>query len=201
MGKIFYIMGKSATGKDTIYKELLKRLEGIKTITLYTTRPIRIGEKDGVEYHFVDEKRLEAFMNQGKVVEVQTFYSVYGAWKYFTVDDGQIDLDSGNYLGLGTLASYNEVRKYFGKENLVPIYIEVPDGERLIRAVGREKKQKEPNYEEVCRRFLADSEDFKEKNLEQAEIKKRFQNNQLQKCLYEIQEYMTDIVPLDHITT
>jgi len=186
-------MGKSATGKDTIYKELLKRLEDIRTITLYTTRPIRIGEKDGVEYHFVDENRLEELMEQGKVVEVQTFYSVYGAWKYFTVDDGQIDLDSGNYLGLGTLASYNEVRKYFGKENLVPIYIEVPDGERLIRAVGREEKQKEPNYEEVCRRFLADSEDFNDEKLEQAEIKKRFQNKDLEKCIEEIEEYIEQL--------
>ena len=190
MGKIFYIMGKSATGKDTIYKELLKRLENIKTIMLYTTRPIRIGEKEGVEYHFVDEKRLEELMEQGKVVEVQTFFSVYGAWKYFTVDDGQIDLDSGNYLGLGTLASYNEVRKYFGKENLVPIYIEVPDGERLIRAVGREEKQKEPNYEELCRRFLADSEDFNDEKLEQAEIKKSFQNKDLETCINDIYTYI-----------
>ena len=58
MGKIFYLMGKSASGKDTIYKEVRERLPELKTIVIYTTRPIRQGERDGVEYHFVDEKRL-----------------------------------------------------------------------------------------------------------------------------------------------
>lgn len=51
MGKIFYVMGKSASGKDTIYKKLLERFPGLKTVVTYTTRPIRDGETEGVEYH------------------------------------------------------------------------------------------------------------------------------------------------------
>lgn len=51
MGKIFYVMGKSASGKDTIYKELRERIPELKTVVLYTTRPIRDGETEGVEYH------------------------------------------------------------------------------------------------------------------------------------------------------
>ena len=50
MGKIFYVMGKSASGKDTIYKELRERIPELKTVVLYTTRPIRAGETNGVEY-------------------------------------------------------------------------------------------------------------------------------------------------------
>ena len=52
MGRIFYIMGKSATGKDTVFKELLKRRPELTTVVPYTTRPIREGETDGVEYFF-----------------------------------------------------------------------------------------------------------------------------------------------------
>ena len=59
-------MGKSATGKDTVYKELRKRCPGLKTIVPYTTRPIREGETDGVEYYFATNDELELFKNSGK---------------------------------------------------------------------------------------------------------------------------------------
>ena len=60
MNKLFVLMGKSATGKDTIYKEILKQKEiKLQTITPYTTRPIREGEQEGVEYHFVSVEQYE----------------------------------------------------------------------------------------------------------------------------------------------
>ena len=40
MGKIYYMMGKSSSGKDTIYKDIRKDLPELKTLTLYTTRPV-----------------------------------------------------------------------------------------------------------------------------------------------------------------
>ena len=56
MGKIYYLMGKSASGKDHIYEHLLKETSfDLKPLVLYTTRPIRSGEQDGREYFFVDE--------------------------------------------------------------------------------------------------------------------------------------------------
>lgn len=52
MGKLFYIMGKSASGKDTIYQRLLRNPEfSLERLVIYTTRPIRDGELDGREYH------------------------------------------------------------------------------------------------------------------------------------------------------
>ena len=69
MGRIFYIMGKSATGKDTVFKELLKRRPELTTVVPYTTRPIREGETDGVEYFFTSSEKLEQFKNSGKIVE------------------------------------------------------------------------------------------------------------------------------------
>lgn len=64
------------------------------------------------------------------------------------------------------------------------------DGERLKRAIAREETQKEPHYEELCRRFLADAEDFSEEKLEQAGIEKRFFNKSLETCLSEITAYI-----------
>ena len=93
--------------------------------------------------------------------------------------DDQIDLEKFNYLIIGTLESYVKIRDYFGQDKVVPIYIDLVDGERLTRALQREKKQCEPKYEEMCRRFLADSKDFSIENLERAGIMKYFYNNNL----------------------
>ena len=81
MGKIYYMMGKSSSGKDTLYKEVLKALPKLKTLVLYTTRPIREGEQEGIEYHFVTDEELERFEKAGKIIEERTYDTVYGAWK------------------------------------------------------------------------------------------------------------------------
>ena len=185
MSKIFYFMGKSASGKDTIFKKVKEALPELKTIVIYTTRPIREGEQEGVEYHFVDEAGLQNWQEAGKVIELRAYDTVHGVWKYFTVDDGQFDAED-NYIAIGTLESYMAMKKYLGEEKLVPIYIEVEDGLRLERAVAREQKQKVPKYEELCRRFLADSVDFSEKNLKQAGINRRYHNVEMDVCVDEI---------------
>lgn len=191
MGKIFCVMGKSATGKDTIYQRVLKQNKVLlKKIIPYTTRPIRDGEIDGENYFFCTEADVDKLENQNKIIELRSYDTVYGVWKYFTADDGQIVLNEGNYIIIGTLETYIKIRDYFGKEKVVPIYIEVEDGERLIRAIGREKMQEIPKYEEMCRRFIADSADFSEDNLSKADITVRFQNTSLEQVVKEIIEYI-----------
>lgn len=185
MSKIFYLMGKSASGKDTIYKKIKEAMPELKTIVIYTTRPIRQGEAEGVEYHFVDEDKLKEFQKEGKVIELREYNTVHGIWKYFTVDDGQFDAED-NYISIGTLESYKGMRDYLGKEKLIPIYIEVEDGVRLERALSRERKQKEPKFEELCRRFLADAADFSPEKLNEAGITHRFLNTDVEKCVDEI---------------
>lgn len=191
MGKIYYIMGKSASGKDSIFKEVKKRMPGLRDIVIYTTRPIRENETEGVEYHFVDEEFLRGMQEKKRVVELRSYHTKCGIWKYFTVDDGQIDLDTFQYIAIGTLESYAAMRTYFGDENVVPIYVEVEDGLRLARAVERERSQADPKYAEMCRRFLADSEDFSEENLEKAGIKTRFKNAEFGECVEKICRYIS----------
>ena len=191
MGKIFCVMGKSATGKDTIYQNLLNesKLE-LKRIIPYTTRPIREGEVEGREYHFCTEEDVQRLDSEGRIVELRAYNTVYGIWKYFTVNDGNIQLEKENYLLIGTLEAYTKIRDYFGKENLLPIYIEVEDGERLLRAISREKSQDVPKYEEMCRRFLADAQDFSEEKLLEAGIKERFVNVELSDTITKVETYI-----------
>ena len=191
MGKIFCVMGKSATGKDTIYQKLLNESSlDLKRIIPYTTRPIREGEIEGREYHFCTEEDVQRLDIEGRIVELRAYNTVYGIWKYFTVDDGNIQLEKENYLLIGTLESYTKIRDYFGKEKVFPIYIEVEDGERLLRAISREKMQDTPKYEEMCRRFLADAKDFSEEKLLGAGIEKRFINVDLLDTLAKVETYI-----------
>lgn len=185
MSKIFYLMGKSASGKDTIYKKMVEQLPDFRTIVIYTTRPIREGERDGVEYFFVDDSVVDKFQVEGKMIELREYNTVHGIWKYFTVDDGQFNSEA-NLLAIGTLESYVKLKTYFGEEKIVPIYVEVDDGLRLERALARERAQKQPKYEEMCRRFLADAEDFSEEKLREAGIEKRFSNLDMETCINEI---------------
>ena len=189
MGKIYCIMGKSSTGKDTIYKKLIEdETISLKKIIPYTTRPIRAGEQNGVEYFFCTEEQVDELLKQGKVIELRAYHTVHGIWKYFTVDDGQVDLKHQNYLMIGTLEAYLKIRDYYGEANVVPVYIEVEDGERLFRALTRERQQDSPKYEELCRRFLADAKDFSEENLMDAGIKQRFINQSLEETTDRIRE-------------
>ncbi len=193
MGKIFCVMGKSATGKDTIYENLLADEElQLKRIIPYTTRPIRDGEEEGREYHFVTEADMHRLEEKGLVVEKRLYNTVYGPWYYFTVNDGDIQLENENYLLIQTVEGYVKIRDYFGADQVIPIYVEVEDGERLLRAISREKKQDVPKYEEMCRRFLADAKDFSEENIEVAGITLRFQNWRLEETIQNIKDYICE---------
>lgn len=189
MGKIFFILGKSCSGKDTIFKKIKENKElDLKTVVGYSTRPMRENEVDGKEYFFVTRDQLEELQNDGKVIEVRHYDTVHGIWSYFTVDDGQIDLEKTDYLYIGTLESYEQMRDYYGSDVVVPIYIEVEQGERLKRAVLREIEQSEPKYEELCRRFLADEKDFREEEIARLGIEKKFLNENLEDCVTKIVE-------------
>ena len=172
MPEIAFIMGKSASGKDKIYKNLIED-ESLKlnTVILYTTRPMRAGETDGVEYFFVNDETAVKMQESGRIVELREYNN------------------SGNrYLVIGTLEAYDKFCEFYGKQHIMPVYIEVEDGLRLTRAIHREQKQDNPHYEEMCRRFLADSEDFSEENIARAGITRFSNNGEFENCLNEVRE-------------
>ncbi|MDY5957080.1 guanylate kinase [Frisingicoccus sp.] len=190
MSKLFCIMGKSASGKDTIFKKLTQDENlDLKRVVSYTTRPMREGEQEGVEYHFVTAQRLEELQKEGKVIECRDYSTVHGIWSYFTVDDGQVNFSlNQDSIIIGTLESYQKIRTYFGKANVIPLYIHVEDGLRLERALERERQQEEPGYAEMCRRFLADAQDFSEEKMAACEIDRIYENIDIEQCLNDIRK-------------
>ena len=193
MGKIICLMGKSSSGKDTIFRELLQEgTLGLRTIVPYTTRPIRTGETEGVDYHYTDEAGFQRLLEEGKIIEERAYNTVHGLWRYFTVADASIELEKYDYCMIGTLEAYVHIKAYFGADKVLPVYIEIDDGERLQRALTRERSQKEPKYEEMCRRFLADCQDFAEEKILAAGITMRFENESLDSCLDNIVQYIKE---------
>lgn len=192
--KLIYIMGKSSSGKDTIYS-VLKQKMNVNSYVMYTTRPKREDEIDGVSYNFISNEEMQEYIDgkrSSELIEYRTYNTVQGPWSYATISDNQFRSEK-DMIMIGTLQSYVKVRDCFQNKmdvELVPIYIEVPDNIRLKRAVEREEKQKRPNFVEVCRRFIADSRDFSEENIERLGINRRFQNLDLNECISEILEYM-----------
>lgn len=185
--KIYILIGKSATGKDTLYRKLLEDVRiNFKPIITYTTRPIRKGEQNGVEYFFKTKEEHEKTLKED-IIEERCYQTVYGDWYYYMVKDKQIDINSDNkYLLIGTLPTFLALKKYYGEENIIPLYIEVDDDIRLTRAIKREKQQKEPKYEELCRRFLADAKDFTDEELSKAKVNKKYNNFNIKECIKEI---------------
>ncbi len=191
MGSIFYLMGKSSSGKDTIYQKLMEDSElSLRTLVMYTTRPIREGETEGKEYHFVTADEMERMEQEGRLIEKRTYPTMYGDWHYFTVDDGSVELDSWDYLLIGTPESFVRIRDHFGAEKVIPLMLDTDDGDRLQRALNRERRQKEPKYSEMCRRFLADEEDFSPAKKKAAGIEREFRNDDLRVCLADMKEYI-----------
>lgn len=190
MGKLFVFMGKSASGKDTLYRMIMEKHPELKAVVSYTTRPVRAGEAEGREYHFVTEERLHQMEKAGKVVECRCYQTVRGPWYYFTADDGQIDFDRGNFCLISTLEGYEKIRAFFGRENVVPLYIEVEDFDRMERSLSREREQEKPCVAEVCRRFLADERDFSEEKLQAAGICDRIQNKSIEEAIHQIEEIL-----------
>lgn len=184
MGKIYVLMGKSATGKDTVFKRLIGMKElALRTVVGYTTRPIRRGEANGKEYFFVTKEKWQSLKEENKVIESRTYHTVVGDWHYFTVDDGQIDVSGQDYLFISTLSGFEQLKKYYGDDVVVPLYIEVDDDQRLWRSISRERRQAKPNYDEVCRRFLADQQDFCEEEIARVGVNKRYRNTDLEECV------------------
>lgn len=193
MGKIFCLLGKSAVGKDTIFKKIMEEDLNLKTIIPYTTRPKRSGETNGVEYYFTDEAGLAKLEDEGRVIEKRVYNTVMGPWAFFTVDDGRIDLENNDYIMIATPKAVIDLIKYFGKEVIVPIYIYLPDGVLLERALTRENSQKTPNYAEMCRRYLADLEDYTEDILKAAGIERYFENKSADNTVKEIKAYIAEV--------
>ena len=195
MTNLFYIMGKSASGKDTIYKKI-KNVININEYIPYTTRPIRTGEIDGIDYNFITNEKIKEFQQDNKIIESREYKTVHGLWVYATVADKQLEID-GNILTIGTLESYNKIKQYFKKDlqtKILPIYIKIDEPERRRRAILREERQEKPKFKEMERRLKADNIDFSNEKLKESGIseKETFENYNIDECVSKIVTYIKE---------
>ena len=149
---IYCLLGKSASGKDTIIKKVSEDMN-IPIVTSHTTRPMRPNEKQDREYHFVNDeffnKHKDEFLEirEYKVYTGETWY--YGFHKNeFTNGEKMLIIDANGR---------NELIKYFGKDNIMTFYI------HSYEEVRRERlKNRGDNKLEIERRIKTDDKDFKE---------------------------------------
>ena len=83
-GNLFVISGPSGAGKSALASAMCERMDGLTAVVTHTTRPIRQGEVDGIDYHFVSAEKFREIERDGGFVESAT---VYGE-RYGTGGDG-----------------------------------------------------------------------------------------------------------------
>lgn len=183
MSKIFCIVGKSGSGKDTIYKQILScDYPDLTPIITYTTRPKRINEKNGIDYNFVLPNQLNEFEKNNQILEKRQYSTVDGIWSYFTL---KFELLCGkNYILITTIEGAVSIMQYYGEDIVHIIYLYLDDDTRLKRCLQRESKQINPNYDEVYRRFNSDKLDFSENKINKLKhIHKINTNNDINDCI------------------
>ena len=145
------ILGVTASGKDTIVQKLINEY-GYKHIVAYTTRPMRRGEKQGINYHFISEKDFLDKVNSGFFAEYRKYETVHGIWYYGTSAN---DMDSPDFktVAILTPSSYLEIKKNLN--NVFGVYMYCSDETRMERL-----KKRGDNLREIQRRLDEDKKDF-----------------------------------------
>ncbi len=162
MSRIFCIVGKSCSGKDTLYARILaQNRPGLVPVVPCTTRPRRPGEVEGQSYHFATQEQLRRYEAEGQVVEKREYHTTQGLWTYFTL---RFQLDRDRVL-ITTLEGARALMDCYGSEHVQVVFLHTDDRTRLLRCIDREGRQERPDYDEVCRRFLADQADFSRERL------------------------------------
>lgn len=169
--RIFCLMGKSGTGKDTLANLLFEKNPNLIRLVPYTTRPKRPGETEGKEYHFVDDDEYLLDLQRGKVIEHRTYeHYADGAVKYYTYDDTVPG--SNDYLLITTPDAFNTIRNYFEHKGSIcmGIYLYMDPIKRLECCYNREVNHDGNKYKELIRRFIADEKDYPDDVIRQNEF-------------------------------
>ena len=159
--QLIALIGKAGSGKDTILKDVIRISDSsINYIISYTTRPMREGEKEGKEYHFISEKDFKQMVNNNQMLE----YVQFNNWWYGTgikcLADDKINIGIFNPSGIRALIKFQEI-------DLQIYYIHASDKQRLLRQLNREEY---PDIKEIIRRYSADEEELKDIKFENMEI-------------------------------
>lgn len=146
---LIIIFGKAGAGKDTLLQTVYKkRKDDLNLIISDTTRPPRDKEVDGVDYNFVSEDFF--LTHKDEYLEYTKFNNWYYGTRFTSLSKDKINIGVMNLSGIKKLYEYDDIKVKL-------YYVSAPEKERILRQINREKY---PDIKEICRRFLADEEDF-----------------------------------------
>ena len=152
MYKVIAICGKAGSGKDTIMKKVLAaRPSGnLHEIVSHTTRPVRQGEQNGINYHFCSNEEFAELVANGKMLESTCFNNWFYGTSLAGLDENKINIGVFNPAGIDALDRNPDVDCWV-------YYILATPKTRLLRQLNREEN---PDVFEIIRRFQTDNEDF-----------------------------------------
>ena len=188
--KIFALLGYSSVGKDTILKQVLKDMDDVKPIISTTTRPMRKGETEGVEYYFIDD--TEFFRRGTDFVEQRIYHTKVkengiekdATWRYGIE---RVELEKDDYLiVIVDSVGYKELKNYVGNNKIVPIFISAPQEELKARALARGDLEAE-----VDRRLKDDYERFMDFRVRTVYHEVKNTNGRLEEAIKEVEGIIT----------
>lgn len=142
---VIVITGLILAGKSTLAKQLMEW--GYQIITEYTTRPMRPGEVDGKDYHYIDDGLFDEMEESGQFAECFHVRTVHGLWKYGAKKE---DLKDGCILVCGP----NQMKQVLSSDiGAISVLLDIDRGTAMARAARRGD-----DLTEVDRRFAADSQ-------------------------------------------
>ena len=188
--KIFALLGYMGVGKDTILKQVLKDMDDVKPIISTTTRPMRKGETEGVEYYFIDD--TEFFRRGTDFVEQRIYHTKVkengvekeATWRYGIE---RAELEKDDYLiVIVDSVGYKELKNYVGNNKIVPIFISAPQEELKARALARGDLEAE-----VDRRLKDDYERFMDFRVRTVYHEVKNTNGRLEEAIKEVEGIIT----------
>lgn len=160
MAKIILLMGKSASGKDSVMKRVLECNSKVNKLISTTTRPMRKGEVNHKDYHFVSDDVFDAMEDYELFIETREYNTASGVWRYGKEKE-ELDLNSKNiYISIVDIDGAKNIIKHAGKENVTCIYLKASPIKRFKRSISRDDMSF-IKVKEVLRRLIADRKDFK----------------------------------------
>lgn len=154
--KLIAIIGRSASGKDHLFRHALKNNPSLNPVIHYTTRPRRDGEVDGRDYFFVTETEFQRKEDNYEFFSITSFRD----WRY-GVDSNSFDPNKVN-IGIFNPFEISQLHGFFkDKFQLIIIETQAEEQARYNRSLERLSPFDEEGLKELCRRNLADKEDFK----------------------------------------
>lgn len=169
MGKIYCILGKSSVGKDSLLNLMVDK--GFKRVVSHTSRSRRSNEIGGRDYYFTSKESMLHMIDNNEFVETRSYNVVGNETWYYGVSKKEIDLNSDqDYVCIVDGQGFETLREYYGKENVIGIYLYVSNRERLLRALNRCEVD-DRAVDEIIRRYEKDDEAFTSEIINQCILK------------------------------